>query len=191
MTLAFTENAMRNGISWEKLLNENELLLWHGAPQRSFCLRKYDPFQIGLGANFIIISAFLLNAAWSPEVDAVGVGITSVTMLIGVFCLLIPLVHDPFIRRRTDYALTSKRAMIAYRSLFGRVVLTSYGINVTTQINFREGYLSAIDFEVHQYSYESEDPYKSDLRSEPVSFENISDGRKVYALFRQIQSEAQ
>lgn len=136
------------------------------------------------GATFSALPIFWVLDEFSTDKNfwenAVG---AAIFFSVGFFIFFKPLAYDSFVRHRTRYALTSERAIILKRSLLDGWVLEAYRINKATQIRFKQGRLSTIDFAVREHQG---DDY---VWLESVGFENISKGEEVLALIRQIQSE--
>jgi len=86
-------------------------------------------------------------------------------------------------RRRTHYTLTNKRAFIATNPVFGKRSLNSHLIGSHNEISLHEGETSDVYFakEVRRMN-------RSQGVETPFGFEDIHEGRKVFALLREVQT---
>ncbi len=177
----------RGGDSWAHYLDQDEALLWQGAPSGAVRLRGNDLMVVAVGGFFVLFSV-----VWIGLAVAIGPqsGAEAFFPLFGVPFLLIGLLvmvggprWNARVRRRTRYALTDRRAIVA-RSAWGRS-LKSYPIDEDTRIDYRPGPEATIYF-----AEEVRRGNKGNSYTVRHGFEYIADGDAVYRLMRDIQRRA-
>lgn len=105
---------------WAPYLNPGKRVLWEGRPPgRLFLFRGIDVFFV----SFSIVWAMGATAAVLPALKsgAFFFGFGLIFLVAAVYVTIGRFLHDQYLRRRTVYAVTDKRAMIA-KSAFGRQV---------------------------------------------------------------------
>lgn len=168
---------------WEGILDPGETILWQGRPDTRIV---FDATTIIMG---VAGAAFAGFALFWMVMAAQGGGYFWIFGLIhfsvGFGIMLWGPLGQPFIRARTWYTLTDRRAFIATNlPLTGRKLHT-YPIGPTTPITFQEdGERATIHFATQQRRT------RRGLRNEDVGFERISDGRAVLSLIRQVQARS-
>ncbi|MFK7754787.1 MAG: aspartate carbamoyltransferase catalytic subunit [Sedimentitalea sp.] len=166
---------------WEGLLDPDEQILWQGQPKAGFRLDTSNPMMIFMGVFFMGFSIFWMKMAsqaggyfWMFGLLFFGTGFYN---SIGVHF------WKSMRSGATHYTLTNKRGFIA-TNVMGRKTLTSHNITKTSPLELTEGALSSVTF-AH-----IEKRNKNGHHSVDVQFQNIEEGRKVFALIRDIQREA-
>ncbi len=170
--------------SWQDYLDPGEKLLWQGAPAGGIRFSITGLVQSAFGVFFLGFSVFWVAMALNIGAD----GPLSLFfplfglpfVLIGLWLVIGHWFFDAYKRRRSRYALTNKRAIIA-RRVFGRR-LESYPILADSEISLVEGRFDTVNF--HQ---------KTVIRNNGTSranigFRYIRDGRKVYNLLLDIKT---
>ncbi len=168
---------------WDGILDTDEKIIWQGRPDGGFFIKPSMIFLILFGTAFAGFALFWMIMAslaggyfWMFGLIhfSVGIGIISATVLGG-----------PFIRRRTWYTLTDRRAFIAKTlPLTGRS-LKSYPITADTAIEYLDGTLASIMFATKRKRG------KNGTYDVPIGFERIEDGKTVLQMMRTIQKAQQ
>lgn len=97
---------------WTQHLTQGERVIWEGAPDtRLFVLRGHDGFLIPFAVFFAVISigVVILGALTDPVFLGVGLIFSVATLYIGLGRFFVGQAR----RKRTRYALTTGRALIA------------------------------------------------------------------------------
>lgn len=164
---------------WDGILDEGEVVLWQGRPDASLVLGAANIVSGAFGLFFAGFALFWMVMAaqgggffWMFGLLHFGVGLS---------IALGPIFGGAFIRRRTWYTLTDKRAFVAIDLPVKGKSLDSYPINDNTTITFEEAGLSTIHFAKGR-RYRG---FKK--RIGPIGFERIPDGRAVYRMIRDVQ----
>lgn len=164
---------------WAGRIDPDEDILWQGRPDPGLYLRPKDFINIVGGfifAGFALVWMILASENgqfWIFGLLHFGVGI--VVMVGGP-------IYNRFMRQRSWYTLTTRRAMIASETIFLGKRLESYSITSTTPISIEEkGELTSIHFATRVTQNDGA------TTTHPIGFEYIRDGRAVIALMRQIQ----
>ncbi len=167
----------------DDLLNPQETILWQGRPDAwpyvtAAQLATIVQGMIALGIFLYLIAR--LQMGIPPLWDV------RVIVLVVVFKTVpIEIVASVLRRRRSSYALTGARAIIATQSLFGRRV-QSFPLRPAFPLDFIQGRrLSSL------YFAPAKPGLLSALRGKTApGFERITDGARVFALVRQLQEGA-
>ena len=166
---------------WEDYLNPNEKLLWQGAPATGLRFSG-----AGLAISFFGIFFLAFSLFWMGMASSIGNGgffwlFGFPFVLVGVWLVAGHWFFDAYRRRRSRYALTNKRALIA-RTVFGRR-MESYPIKSDSEISLISGALDSVYFaqKIH-YS-------KNGRQVKNIGFRFIADGQEVYDLLRKVQSQ--
>ncbi len=181
---------------WAVYFDPDETLLWDGAPGRGIKLELHMLGQSAFGliffgfALFWIIMATNIVGAGGPAQLFPLFGLPF--LAIGAWFLFGHILWDAYLRSKTRYALSNKRAFIA-RQVFGRR-LKSYPIDPDTELDYRPGEPATIYFakrmvkrRVGARSGSSSSTGLSRYRMVPIGFRYIPDGDKVYQLMRRAQ----
>lgn len=170
--------------TWEEYLEPGETLLWEGAPARGVRVTGSGVVMSIFGLLFLGFSVFWVSMATSMTMGMGGwaafpfFGVPFV--LIGLWLVFGHWAFDAYKRKRSRYAVTSRRALIA-RKLYGRK-MHSYPITRQSQIRLIKGKLDTVNFaEITRNG-------KNGTYVVPIGFRYISDGKKVYDLLREIRS---
>ncbi|MEL6769085.1 MAG: hypothetical protein AAFP17_18040 [Pseudomonadota bacterium] len=102
---------MEEGEHWRRYLAGNERILWRGRPsQRLFIFRPVELLLVPFSA------VWLLVVLWMASAGGFGADPISLVMIlfvfVGIYFLIGRFFADRYIRRRTYYAITDKRALI-------------------------------------------------------------------------------
>lgn len=101
---------------WEGLLEPGERLLWQGRPDGRVHWRAPALRQWGMGLGFGGFGALVLALAGGNALDT-GLFVVFGAVLVGVGVYYLGACHlwYAWLRRRTDYAVTDRRALIRVR----------------------------------------------------------------------------
>ncbi|MGH1577760.1 hypothetical protein [Planktotalea sp.] len=166
---------------WDGLLDEGESILWQGRPVAGLSFHNTDVMSAGMGVFFMGFSIFWMGMAANITGGFNGFG--------GVFPKLFPLFGIPFfligfynaighafwqayLRSKTHYTLTSKRAFIATDHPTQGKLLRDYAIDANTDIILKVGPPDSVFF-----------------AGKRIGFSRIEDGRALHKMMRQIQKE--
>ncbi len=165
------------------ILDADEMIIWQELPDSRFVLRRGHIVSAFAAALFSVFIAFFYKDA--SFID--GGWLAGLVFFCFCFCvILIEPFSDAWKRRHSFYILTSARAIIySYWPLLGKRI-KSYPITSTSKLELEEdGEWSILKFYTEK-ARDSEGIYNPTY----VGFERIRDGRHVFSLMRQIQSEA-
>lgn len=164
---------------WAGLLHKDEIILWQGAPQIRLRIDWDSPAEM-LGSLFFMGFAvfWMMKASESPG-PAWMVGLIFFGM--GFYNLVLSHFWKAYKRRHTHYTLTDKRAFVATFDWIKGKRLESYPISSSTVLSLHEGKLTTIDFASKTVGS------GDSTRETSVGFEDLIDGRDVYALMRNLQ----
>ncbi len=168
---------------WTGLLDKDEEVLWQGAPKVRVRIEWDSPmhpffflFFTGFSVFWMVMASKGPGPFWMFGLIFFGVGIYNLV-----------LVHfwKANVRRNTHYTLTNKRAFIATKSAWKGKQLQSYPIRSDTTLGLSEGDLTTITFAT------TTKVVNRQTVQVDVGFEDIEDGRDVYAMIRQIQEQGE
>mmetsp|Transcript_18247 Transcript_18247/g.28790 ORF Transcript_18247/g.28790 Transcript_18247/m.28790 type:complete len:174 (-) Transcript_18247:486-1007(-) len=168
--------------AWTRLVDNDEEIVWRGAPVPRVQVAWDSPLHPFFFLLFTGVSVFwMIMASQAPGFF----WMFGLLFFFGVGFHSLALVHfsKAHERRNTSYTLTNKRAFIATKSAWKGKQLHSFAIGPDTPRGLSERAISTITFAT---------PFKVVNRQTvqtPVRFEDIENGRDVYALFRQTQEQ--
>lgn len=167
---------------WQGILDDDETILWQGRPDGSFVFKPIMLFTTIFG---IVFSSFAL--LWMIGASQGG-GILWMFGLLhfgaGIAVIFGGLFKASFVRRRTWYTLSDKRAFIAKKLPLAGRSIRSYPINSRTVIEFHDGRFSNVFFANEERNG------KNGAHNVPIGFERLADGKSVLQLIRGIQKDA-
>lgn len=167
---------------WDGLLDDDEPIIWQGRPDGRFVFKPQMIFLTLFGLFFAGFALFwMIGAAQAGGVFwmfgllhfSVGIGIVASSIF-----------GSTFLRRRTWYTLTDRRAFIARKLPFLGRSLKSYPITKDTVVEYRDAKRPSVMFASEQKRG------KNGTREVPVGFEHIADARSVLQMIRNIQKDA-
>lgn len=169
--------------SWDDFLESGENLLWQGAPARGLRFSGKGLLLSLFGLVFLSFSVFWVGmASFMTAGEPMGMLFPlfgAPFVLVGLWLVVGHWIYDAYKRKRTRYALTTKRALIA-RTVLGRK-MESYPISKDTQITLVSGTLDTVNFAERVYRNKDGDNVV------PIGFRFIEDGQKVYNLLRDVR----
>ncbi len=167
---------------WQGVLDDDESILWQGRPDGRFVFKPLMLFTTTFGIVFSSIALFWMigvsrggSLFWVFGLLHFGAGLTLIFG--GLFTA-------SFVRQRTWYTLTDKRAFIAKNLPFLGRSIRSYPINSRTVIEYHDGRFSNVFFANEKHSG------TDGAHNVPIGFERITDGKSVLQLIRGIQKDA-
>ena len=185
---------------WANILDEDEQVLWQGRPAKPFVIRPSDLALSLFGAVFLAFSVFWMAMTLSMTGGDGGLwtlfplfGLPFVA--VGLYMVAGRFFYDAWVRRRTVYTLTDRRAMIAKSGLFGRS-LKSWPIGAETRLELvEEGGAGTIWFAeqvTHHRRRRRSGGGNFTVRAghgtsiRKIGFELIADAGRVYRLMRDV-----
>lgn len=171
--------------SWEDYLDADEKLLWQGAPATGLRFSGKGLFISIFGLFFLGFSVFWVTMAASfgtnTPIDYVFPLFGLPFVAVGLWLVVGHWFYDAYKRKRSRYALTDQRAIIA-RRLFGRK-MESYDISKDAPIYLVEGDLDTVNFAQRTYRT------KNGTNTVSIGFRFIEDGRKVFNLLKEVREQ--
>ena len=179
---------------WGAYLDRDEKLLWEGAPATGLRFRASDLGKSVFGLFFLGFSIFWVAGASSVtsgfHTSGLAAGPEGVFqffplfglpfVLVGAYMVFGQYLWNAYVRGKTRYALTDRRAIIA-KSALGRS-LKSWPINKRTRLELIPGDESTIWF-----AEEERRGNKGRRYTVKKGFEYITGGDQVYRLMREVQ----
>lgn len=173
------ENPVTPDTSWDGILDAHERIIWQGRPDATISLGPKNYVMVGFGAVFAGFALFwMIMAAGAGEFFWM---FGLIHFAVGVGFIFAAIYKSSYMRKRTWYTLTNKRAFIATVLPVKGKALKSYPITPETQLDFRDETPATIYF--------SQDTRrgKNGTYAVNIGFERIDDGRDVYKKLRKIQ----
>jgi hypothetical protein len=167
---------------WSGILDPGAEILWQGRPDHGWVFRPAHIFQAIFGFFFAGFALFWMFAAasnggvfWIFGLLHFGAGIS--VMAGGP-------VSNRYMRQRSWYTLTTRRAIISSETAWRGRRLDSYPITAATAISIVENG----EFTDLFFASRTTNNGEGGLQSGPVGFERIGEGNSVLLLMRKIQS---
>ena len=170
---------------WKAYLDEDEKILWTGQPQPGLMFKPSDLALSGFGFFFFAFAIFWTTMAGSMGSEAGLFGYIFPLfgvpfILVGGYLLFGRFFWDAYVRGKTRYALTNRRAIVA-KSAFGRS-MASHPITKSSEIELQVCTPDTVNFAAKFVRT------KNGGHNVPVGFERIEDGATVYKLLREIKN---
>ncbi len=166
---------------WEGILHPGERILWQGRPDQGFTINGGEVF----GALFaLVFSGFAVF--WMSQAAKAGGGFWMFGLIhfsVGLWLFWKSAFGPTFLRRRTWYTLTDRRAFIATDNPRKGKEIKSYPITADAPITYRAGQPATIYFAREQRTGNKGRRYTA-----WIGFERIPDGEAVMAQLRRIQT---
>ena len=166
---------------WKGLLTPGEEIVWQGRPSSGLRIEFRSPFE---PLFFLFFTGF--SIFWMVGASAAGGWFWTFGLLfffVGSYNLIGAHFWKAYVRSRTHYTLTNKRAFIA-TDVLGHRNLSNYPISAHTTLSFKEGKLASI------YFAEKTSGIGDQRQTFKVGFEQIKDARDVYALMLSAQENS-
>jgi hypothetical protein len=166
---------------WEGILDEGETILWQGRPNAGLSFQNTDVAGAAMGIFFMAFSLFWMAQAASitGNMNGFGGGLTKIFPLFGLPFFFIGFYNaighvfwKAYLRSKTHYTLSSKRAFIATDHPGKGKLLKDYTINEDTDLILKIGPPDSVFFDGRK-----------------IGFQRIEDGRALHKMMRQIQKD--
>jgi hypothetical protein len=176
---AADEDPITTDTSWDGILDVRERIIWQGRPDAAISLRLQNYMLAGFGFVFAGFALFWMIVAAGDGGFLWMFGL--IHFAVGVGIIFGAIYKSSYVRKRTWYTLTNKRAFIATVLPIRGKRLKSYPVTPETQLDFHDETPASIYF--------SEDTRrkKNGTYTVNIGFERIGDGREVYKKLRKIQ----
>lgn len=170
---------------WNAYLDRGEKLIWEGAPLPGMRFKPSDIFISLFGTFFFAFALFWTGMAMAVPSNMGGFDLLFPFfglpfMVVGAYMMFGRFFWEAYVRGKTRYALTSKRAIVAQSAW--RRTLKSYPIDADTRIEFQPGDAATLYF-----AQETKRGRKGATYTVKHGFEYIRNGDEVYRMMRQIQ----
>lgn len=170
---------------WEAYLDEDETILWTGAPRPGLSFKPSDILLSGFGLFFFGFAVFWTVMAGSMGSETGVFGLISPLfgvpfILVGGYLLFGRFFWEAYVRGNTRYALTNRRAIVATSAM--RRTMKSYPITRASEIELEYGPPDTVNFASRFVRT------KRGGHSVAIGFERIEDGAHVYRLLRRVRS---
>lgn len=166
---------------WAGILDEGETILWQGRPNGDVVVSLTTVASSLFGLAFAGFALFWMIMAAQAGGFFWMFGL--IHFSVGVLLAGGPLFWDAFRRRHTWYTLTDRRAFIATDLPLKGKRLESYPITADTPLSLEEDPRATVYFAAGLRRGSN-----GKKRHTKIGFERIDDGREVYRLMRDIQS---
>ncbi|MBS0126354.1 aspartate carbamoyltransferase catalytic subunit [Thetidibacter halocola] len=177
-----TASAVQTPTGWEGLLDPGERILWQGRPATLIRVGGGDILMMVFGTIFAGFALFWMVMA------AQGGGpfwlFGTIHFSLGLGIVLWPVLGRPFVRSRTWYTLTDRRAFIARDLPLKGRDLKSYPVTPDNGLVFRDREPGSVIF-ASEWRVGRKGGYET-----RIGFHDIAEARQVYALMRQVQRGA-
>jgi len=168
---------------WEGILDPGENIIWQGRPDGAIILKARNIMSVIFGLFFAGFALF-----WMVMAASAGGGFWMFGLIhfsVGVGIIFVAAFAGPYKRRNSWYTLTDRRAIIASDLPILGKKLQSWPITAASTLSLIQGPPDTVIFA------EKTKRTKNGSRQVPIGFERIEDGREVYRMMRDIQTNAQ
>ncbi len=173
---------MSTPTGWEGILDPGENIIWQGRPDGAIVLKPRNILTLIFGLFFAGFALFWMVMAASAGGGFWMFGLIHFTVGLGIIASAVFV--GPYKRRHSWYTLTDRRAIIASdMPLLGKK-LKSWPITATSVLDLTQGPPDTVNFA------EKTKRSKNGSYQVPIGFERIEDGREVYRMMRDIQTNA-
>ena len=169
---------------WEDYLDADEKLLWQGAPAtglrfsgKGAVMSVFGVFFFGFSVFWITMAATMANTGSAFDFLFPLFGLPFVA--VGFWLVIGHWFFDAYKRKKSRYALTNKRAIIA-RSVFGRK-LESYEITENSPVSLVQGTFDTVNFAHRKVQS------KNGVQTVDIGFRFITEGLSVFNLLKSIK----
>ena len=167
---------MSAGDDWAGILDAGEDILWQGRPDGAVVLTPGKIFELVFGLFFAGFALFWMSLAMAAGGVLWLFGMIHFSVGIGI--IWHATLGDAYIRRRTWYTLTDRRAFVATDLPVMGKRLKDYPIGADTPLELVDAEPGTIWFA------ETRVRSKNGSRRKQIGFERIAEARAVYALMR-------
>lgn len=175
-------------------LAHDELVLWKGAPASGLQFRAQDLFVVPFSLFWVFVVSVVFVSilmGQATNVDPMTYLILPIFIIVGLYMLVGRFYFDIISRKKTNYVLTNRRAIIN-QGVFRRS-LQSINLSSISQITYREGTKGRATIEFGSGSMFGMLPRSWPGASQFLApaFDVIEDGKRVYELVLSAQRDAQ
>jgi hypothetical protein len=165
---------------WEGILAKDEHIIWQGKPNGDFVfgLKNVGRFRFGLA--FAGCAVFWMIGVYSSGGDFWAFGLIHFT--VGLVLAFGGMFKDVYIRRRSFYSLSNKRAFVATHLPIQGRKLRFYPILPNTILDYKDGEFATIIFA------QINDGARNSGRFRNIGFQRIENGKKVLGLFHDVMN---
>lgn len=167
---------------WAGILDDGETILWQGRPDGAVSLSVANVMTSLFGLAFAGFALFWMIMASQAGGFFWMFGLLHFSVGLGLAAG--PIFWDAYRRRHTWYTLTSQRAFIATDLPLKGKSLDSYPITDDTPLSLVDGPPTTIYFAAGLRRGSN-----GKKRHTKIGFERIAEGREVFRMMRQIQSD--
>ncbi|MBY6155197.1 aspartate carbamoyltransferase catalytic subunit [Vannielia litorea] len=179
---------------WERLLDDDEEILWQGRPNGGVVVRSKDAFESLFGLFFAGFAVFWISMASSMRPPSNAPFIFQIFPLFGLPFLAIGLYMvfgkyfwRAYVRRHTNYTLTNKRGFIA-TEVFGNRKLKSYPLTDRLELE-QTAQGDTLWIASQQFTRRNKNGFNRTY-TKRIGFELIEDGGRVMGLARKAVGKA-
>lgn len=159
---------------WQGILDPDEQILWQGQPDKRFRVEFEGLREVLPGLLFVAFALFWMVQAAQASLLFAMFGL--IFVVVGLRQIFQPVLWPAYLRTRSWYTLTDRRAIVATDVPFKGRRLTSYPIDHSTLVEYAAGDPPSILFGPERGK-----------RSERPGFRYIADSDTVMGLIRGIQ----
>jgi len=176
MSLPEPTSAERAG--WAAYLDDDERLVWVGAPEPGLRASGSDLAPTAFGLLFFAFSVVWVWQASGPGAPWFFPFFGLPFVVVGAYLTVGRYFWEAWLRGRTRYALTDRRAIIAVNGLIRS--LKSYPLSSAARLELLDGDPGTVNFATRLVRG------RRSVREVAVGFEYIADARGVFALMRSL-----
>lgn len=173
---------------WGPYLDAGERVLWTGAPRPGLRVRPRNLLLSAFGVPFLGFALFwvwMASGAMSAPGEAAAIGMVFPLfglpfVAVGLYLVAGQYVWEAYVRGRTRYALTNRRALIATNAF--RRSLKSWPIDRNAPVEFAP-HEKGDDI----YFAEKVEVGRRSTTTTKIGFEGIDEGERVYKLIRDVK----
>ncbi len=166
---------------WENILDPGQKILWQGRPDGKIALRATNIVMFVFGLAFAGFALFWMVMA--SQAGGLFWTFGLIHFSVGMAMALGALFWGAYVRRRTWYTLTDRRAFIATDVPLRGHNLKSYPVTPAMVLELSPGNPPSVWFD------EDVNRNKNGTTRKKIGFERIGDGETVYRMIRDIQRQ--
>ncbi|MBR9842626.1 MAG: aspartate carbamoyltransferase catalytic subunit [Rhodobacteraceae bacterium] len=167
---------------WAGILDEGETILWQGRPDGAVTFGVTNIMTALFGLAFAGFALFWMVMA--AQVGGFFWMFGLIHFSVGLALAAGPIFWDAFRRRHSWYTLTNRRAFIATDLPLKGRNLESYPLTAETPLSLVDGPPTTVYFAAGLRR-----GHNGKKQHTKIGFERIDEGREVYRMMRQIQSD--
>ncbi len=168
---------MNADAEWDAILDPDEIIIWQGAPTGALRSEFGSPFEVA----FMMVWGGIPLAAVIANPGTLLLGVPALFLAIALWFFVGQHFWAAFMRRRTFYSLSNRRAFIAVRGLTKRT-LNSYPITDSTELELEDRSGGAVWFATGE-----KNKMFSNSKISKIGFEQLANPREAFGHLRTIQ----